>query len=105
MTRPTMTAALRRARTEVTTLRRENGGYVYSACDHDYQAWIVSRPTWYSAAQESRRMALGRAAIHWACTEFGLADGGATAAIERGVWSGATLRRIVAARIGNLIAA
>ena len=93
--RPTVTAALRAAKQCVTALHdcgTYNSPYTkwsYSTYDRGHRAWIESDPTWFAGAVASRRLAMVRAAVDWACREFDLSIpfGNVMVTIEKGAWT------------------
>ena len=111
MNKPTVTAAINAARKEVTELRTygfENGyrSWCFSRLDHGYDAWVESPKTWYASANQSRRLALVRAALDWACREFDLAiPYEVQSAIEQGVWANHSVRDVLKVELPRLIQA
>lgn len=111
MTRkPALAAAIVAAHADVTELRScgfQNSyhAWSYNSFDRGYQAWIESRPTWRASAMQSRRLALIRAALDWACREFGLAvPYEMDAAVEQGVWANHSVRDVLKAELPHLVA-
>jgi hypothetical protein len=109
--KPTVTAAIKAASAEVTELRT----YGFNSCyrewcffrlDRSCNAWVESPKTWRAAAAQSRRMALVRAALDWACREFDLALPYVhLRSAEQHVWANYSVRDVLKAELPHLIPA
>lgn len=106
---PSVSAAVRVARAEVTELQchgRENSyrAWSFSRFDHGYNAWVESRHTWFELARQWRRLAQARAAIDWACREFNLVvPYDVECATEQRIWANQPLRVVLAGELPRLM--